>query len=54
MPYVNGKVNMDGYMMKEKMMHSKGGKANAKHEGMESKKKKLAEKKMERKGMRNS
>ena len=53
-PYVNGKVNMDGYMMKEKMMHSKGGKANAKHEGMESKKKKLAEKKMEMKGMRNS
>jgi len=43
-----------GYMMKEKMMHSKGGKMNKMHEGMESKKKKLAEKKMEMKGMDKS
>ena len=32
-----------GYMMKEKMMHGKG-KADAKHESKESRKKKLAEK----------
>jgi len=42
------------YMMKEKMMHSKGGKMNKMHEGMESKKKKLAERKMEMKGMGKS
>jgi len=36
------------YMMKEKYMHAKGGKANAQHEGGESKKKKLIEKRMER------
>jgi hypothetical protein len=43
-----------GYMMKEKMMHSKGGKKNRVHESKESKKLKLAERKMEMKGMRNS
>jgi len=42
-----------GYMMKEKMMHSKGKKDKA-HESKESKKLKLAERKMEMKGMRNS
>ena len=35
-------MNKD-YMMKEKMMHGKG-KADAKHESKESRKKKLAEK----------
>jgi hypothetical protein len=39
-----------GYMMKEKMMHSKGGKANKMHEKGESSKKKLVEKRMEKKG----
>jgi hypothetical protein len=41
-------------MMKEKYMHAKGGKANAQHDGMESKKKKLLEKRMKAKkgGMR--
>ena len=38
-----------GYMLKEKYMHAKGGKANAQHEGGESKKKKLIEKRMEMK-----
>lgn len=42
-----------GYMMKEKMMHGKG-KADAKHESKESKKKKLAEKMMDMKGMGKS
>jgi hypothetical protein len=42
-----------GYMMKEKAVHGKG-KADTKHESKESKKKKLAEKMMEMKGMRNS
>jgi len=37
------------YMMKEKYMHAKGGKANAQHESGESKKKKLVEKMMEMK-----
>jgi len=42
-----------GYMMKEKMMHGKG-KSDAKHESKESKKKKLAEKMMDMKGMGKS
>jgi hypothetical protein len=54
MPYKNGKVDMKGYMMKEEAMHSKGGKANKMHEGKEGKKKKLAEKMMEKKGMGKS
>lgn len=37
------------YMLKEKAMHSKGGKMNAKHEGKESKKMKLMEKMAEEK-----
>ena len=37
------------YMMKEKYMHAKGGKANKQHEAGESKKKKLLEKRMEKK-----
>ena len=38
-----------GYMMKEKMVHGKG-KADTKHEKGESAKKKLIEKRMEKKG----
>jgi len=40
-------MSMD-YMMKEKYMHAKGGKANKQHEAGESKKK-LLEKRMEKK-----
>lgn len=42
------------YMIKEKMMHSKGGKMNKVHEKGESAKKKLVEKRMEKKGMGKS
>ena len=38
-----GAIMNKGYMMKEKMIHGKG-KADAKHESKESRKKKLAEK----------
>lgn len=54
MPYKNGKIDMKGYMMEEKMMHSKGGKKNKMHEKGESVKKKLMEKRMEKKGMGKS
>jgi hypothetical protein len=41
-------------MEEEKMMHSRGGKKNRVHESKESKKLKLAERKMEMKGMGKS
>jgi hypothetical protein len=46
-----------GYMMKEKMVHGKGGKMSKMdkmHEKGESSKKKLMEKRMEKKGMGKS
>ena len=44
-----GKQLSKAYMAKEKKMHVKGGKVNAAHEKGESRKKKLAEKLMEKK-----